>query len=226
VTTQRNSVAQLLGASVGEANAAWLSEALDRVAREAPTTAAFTTAWNANGRRLGAGPLTLAAAEASALPFPAAGFAADECGRGLLLLAMLAGQPADAHVNLVTDLYATGELREQQAVIRVLPYLPAPERFVAIGIEAVRNNATTVIEAIACDTPYPARFFPDAAFGQLVLKCLFVGLSLRRLDGLARRITPELRRMVAGYVAERRAAGRTVPDDTALILEGDAHAPV
>jgi hypothetical protein len=89
---------------------------------------------------------------------------------------------------------------------------------VAVGVEAVRNHATPVLEAIACDNPYPARYFSDEAFNQLVLKCLFSDVSLRRLQGLGRRVTPELRRMVEAYVNERRAAGRSVPDDTALVL--------
>ncbi len=128
---------------------------------------------------------------------------------------------------MVERLYVTGELREQQAVLRALPHLPAPERFLGVAVEAVRHNATSVIGAIACDNAYPAAHFPEAAFNQMVLKSLFVGLPLARIVGLPARTGAELRRMVQGYVSERRAAGRSIPDDAALILEGeDAHAPV
>ena len=88
----------------------------------------------------------------------------------------------------------------------------------AVGVEAVRNHATPVVEAIACENTFPARHFSEEAFNQLVLKCLFSDLSLRRVHGLARRVTPELRRMVEAYANERRAAGRPVPEDAALIL--------
>jgi hypothetical protein len=52
----------------------------------------------------------------------------------------------------------------------------------------------------------------------MVLKCLFCEVPLRRIQDLARRVTPELRRMVEAYSSERRAAGRAVPEDVALIL--------
>jgi hypothetical protein len=218
--------ATFLASRAGKPAATWLATALGQIAAEQPAAITFTLAWSAAGRRLGHAKLTATADEERTLPLSPTGFCMDEYGRALLLLAVLAGHPPSMHAALVDDLYAKGELREQQAVLRVLPYLPSPERFVAVAIEAVRSNALTVIEAIAYDNPYPARHFPDPAFNQLVLKCLFYGLSLRRLQGLAQRIEPELKRMVAGYVSERRAAGRSVPEDTNLILQGDPHAAV
>jgi hypothetical protein len=82
----------------------------------------------------------------------------------------------------------------------------------------VRNNAISVIEAIACENPFPARHVPEEAFNQLVLKCLVCDVSPARVQGLVRRVTPELRRMVESYANERRAAGRPVPTDSVLVL--------
>jgi hypothetical protein len=221
-----NAAAIFLGAAAGEPAAAWLREALTDIEKERPTITFFERSWAAAGRRLGTARLAASIEETQTLPFSPAGFCADEYGRTLLLRAVLAGQPPGTHTGLVDDIYTTGELREQQAVLRALPHLPDPQRFTTIAVEAVRTNALTVIESIACENPYPARFFPDPAFNQLVLKCLFCTVSLRRLDGLPQRISPELKRMVASYVSERRAGGRPVPEDTSLILEGDTHAPV
>jgi hypothetical protein len=75
----------------------------------------------------------------------------------------------------------------------------------------------TVFEAIACDNAYPAKYFPDAAFFQMVLKALFVGAPLGKVVGLRERTTDELARMVDAYASERRAAGRPVPDDAKLV---------
>jgi hypothetical protein len=47
-------------------------------------------------------------------------------------------------------------------------------------------------------------------------------VPLARVIGLDERRSPELARMARDYAAERRAAGRTVPDDLAHILGGDA----
>jgi len=43
-------------------------------------------------------------------------------------------------------------------------------------------------------------------------------VPLARVADLARRVTPELRRMVSAYATERRAAGRAVTADVALVI--------
>jgi len=54
----------------------------------------------------------------------------------------------------------------------------------------------------------------------MVLKAAFNGVALTRILGLAERCNPELARMAADFAAERRAAGRPVPDDLSLVLKG------
>jgi hypothetical protein len=213
-------IADLLAGRVSPEAAAWLEGALEDVKepeRLAPR-------WSGAGRRLGRGALSLAEAEAAALraagTFVPQGWGADECGRALLLVTALGGQPAGAHVAVVEDLYRTGETRERQALLRVLAYLPEPVRFTPIAVESVRGNVLPELEAIACENPFPARHFDELAFNQLVMKSLFNGIALRRIEGLPARRSAELRRMVAGYASERRAAGRVVPDDVAFVLEG------
>lgn len=175
--------------------AVWFKEAVDA----AVDRQQFFRAWSAMGRRLG--------------------HVADE-GRALLLIAAIEARPPHEHLLLVDELHRTGDLNEKAALLRALPRLPDPARFVAVAVDAVRSNADSIIQAIALDNPYPARHFPEAAYNQMVVKCLFNGLSLARVVGLSDRRTPELRRMVAGLASERRAAGRQVPDDVALVLDG------
>jgi hypothetical protein len=126
--------------------------------------------------------------------------------------------PAAEHVAFVRDLIRRGEVRERQAVLRVLAALPDPVRFCEVAIDACRTNIVTVFEAIACDNAYPAAHFPALAFDQMVLKALFVGVALARIHGLAARNTDELARMVSAFASERRAAGRAIPDDVKLVL--------
>jgi hypothetical protein len=75
-----------------------------------------------------------------------------------------------------------------------------------------------VFSALASHNHFPARYLPEPAFNQLVLKALFLEVPLEHLLGLAGRIGPELRRMAEGYASERRAAGRPVPKDIALVV--------
>ncbi|MET0339496.1 MAG: EboA domain-containing protein [Polyangiales bacterium] len=141
-----------------------------------------------------------------------------DLARALLLSEALATHAEGNHAALVSELFRTGELREQQSILRALPLLPGPARFTTLAIEACRTNSPGVFTAIAHDNPFPATHFPELSFNQLVLKAIFLGLSVLPIRALARRATPELRRMVSEYAIERRAAGRTVPPDVAHVL--------
>lgn len=147
---------------------------------------------------------------------------ADDTLRASLLLSLAeVTDPADFFV-IAMECYERGDSREQQSWLKALPLLPDPERFVSVAIDATRTNILPQFEAIACDNPYPARYFPELHFNQLVLKSMFVGVALRRIVGLESRLNPELARMALDYAAERRAAGRSVPSDLPLALTRDA----
>ena len=206
---------------------AWLDEALAWLESgfDGPR---FAVVFAAAGRRLGAEPVPLGAPEsegfrADGLPVPD-GWALDDLGRVALLRAALVHLPESAHRAFVDELFRRGDNRERQAVLRALPGLPDPERFAAIAVEACRTNVRPVFEAIACHNPYPRRHFTDHHFAHLVLKALFTGVPLATIDGLETRRTPDLVRMVGDYARERRAAGRPVPPDCALVL-GKDHMP-
>lgn len=184
----------------------------------------FAAGWSGAGRRLGRAPVAVDAAAAEALrkagaAFMPSGWGADEVGRALLLLAAAEATADPERVPAAVDeLFRLGEMREQQAVLRVLSFLPQPAQYVALAADAVRTNVVSVLEAIACENPFPAAHVPEPAFNQLVMKCLFNGVALPRVVGLAGRNNQELRRIVGDYVSERRAAGRPVPGDVDLIL--------
>ena len=113
----------------------------------------------------------------------------------------------------VLQLFEAGEMGEQVSMLRMLPLLPNPARFVETGVQACRTNARDVFEAIVCENPFLVEHFPALNFNQAVMKAIFMEVSVRRIEQLERRITPELSRMAAGYASERRAAGRSVPAD-------------
>jgi hypothetical protein len=138
--------------------------------------------------------------------------------RVALLIQALDHAPAASHPALIRALYVRGDSTEQSAVLRALPLLPQPQRFVALGVEACRTNVADVFAAFACRNPFAARYLPDANFNQMVLKSIFIGLDTQCIDGLSSRVTEELKRMLADYADERSAAHRSVPADVARIL--------
>lgn len=126
----------------------------------------------------------------------------------------------DEHLGVVRALFYRGGIGEQRSLVRSLILLPEPAAFLPVAIEACRGNVLDVFIAMACENRYPACFFPDLNFNQMVMKAMFNGVALSRIAGLAQRRTPELARMAADYAAERRAAGRSIPHDIDTIIEG------
>ncbi len=184
--------------------------------------AAFFEAFAAVARRMGKASLTLTPEERDGLgPLGAAasleGWTVDALGRAGLLVAVSARAAETEFDALVRACFQQGEIRERYAVLRSLSLLPKPERFLSLAVEACRSHVQDLFEAIACENPYPATYFPEPQFNQMVLKALFLGVSLGRIGGLQTRLTTELARMALAYESERRAAGRSVPSDIGLV---------
>jgi hypothetical protein len=179
----------------------------------------FEMAFAAAGRRLGTMPLGHGAAitDDHGHAWSIAGWGRDEAARAFLLVSAAAHVPVEHQVAWLEGAYRAGALRERTALLRTLPLLPGPARFLAIALDACRTSTQPVFEAIACENPYPAAYFPDASFAQLAMKAVFTGVALARILGLVSRRTPELARMAHDYAAERRAAGRDVPADLTLL---------
>mgnify|MGYP000741516987 CR=1 FL=1 len=138
--------------------------------------------------------------------------------RAALLAQSFAVAPSLDQAGSLLQLFESGEIGEQVSLLRTLSLWDAPEGFLETALQACRTNAKLVFEAIACENAFPAAHFPALSFNQLVLKAIFMEVSARRIEGLEKRITPELRRMAAGYASERRAAGRSVPIDTDYLV--------
>jgi hypothetical protein len=161
-------------------------------------------------------PRGLAAALASATrKVPAS--ALERC-RIALIVAAADAAPDDERPFLLAECFRTGDNAEKCAVLRALPFLPQPQSLVEVGVQGCRTNARDVFEAICTRNRYPAEWFPEPSFNQMVLKAYFMGVPVSGIVGLERRLNAELARMAADYAAERRAAGRAVPPDIDEVL--------
>jgi hypothetical protein len=185
------------------ADPAWLAEALARVSVE---PAALGRLFPAVSRRCGRLPL--------ADPGPElAGWTVDDAARVLLLTALtLSGAELTAEIGA---LYRYGDAAEKRAVLRALPRLDIGAGGVELLRDAIRTNDPRLV-ATALGTY--ARQLDDASWRHAVLKCVFMGIPLDTVAGLAERADAELARMLAGLADERRAAGRDFPADAADLL--------
>ena len=141
-----------------------------------------------------------------------------ELGRVALLLTAHSRMSVDAAKALVLDLYYRGDGQEKIAVLRALPLLGEHPAYVELAVEACRTNMTSVFQAIACDNSFPHDNFSALHFNQMVMKALFLGVSVGRILGVRERSSQELARMLEDYKREREAAHRSVPGDLDWLL--------
>ncbi|MGW9025609.1 EboA domain-containing protein [Streptomyces sp. NPDC055722] len=132
---------------------------------------------------------------------------------------------ARADTAALTRVYRQGIADERRAVLHALPHLvPGPEA-VPLLEDALRTNDTRLLAAAV--GPYAARHLAAHVWRHAVLKCLFTGVPLDSVAGLAGRARgdAELARMLGDYAAERTAAGRSVPEDLYRVLALAEFAP-
>jgi len=212
----------LQGRTSGEAGR-WLQEAL-KEAQTGPRERLLALYTGAS-MRLGRLPLAAQSGEFSGGGrdgLSLDGWTLEDAARATFLLARADHVPAGDFADDARACYEMGDAREQQSWVRAVALLPSPEQFLTVVIDTCRTNILPLFEAVACENPYPSRYFPDLNFNQLVMKALFNGVRLERIVGLAARANTELARMATDFAAERRAAGRPVPADIGLALSSAA----
>ncbi|MFC9973918.1 EboA domain-containing protein [Spirillospora sp. NPDC127200] len=205
--TEVDDLRRRLAATLPERAARWLAEARETVRADA---SAIDVVFPVAGRQCGRGPL----------PGGPGGWTIDDAARVLLLDALPPGRSVLGDV--LPRLYRHGDAAERRGVLRALGPLDRADGLgpgaVPLVEDAIRTNDTRLIGA-ALHGGYAARHLDAAAFRQAVLKCVFTGIPLSEVTGLAGRADPELGRMLADHVRERLAADREVPADLWPVLD-------
>jgi hypothetical protein len=193
----------------------WLDGEIERQ-RTAADERRLAIAIGSAKRRVGRADLTLSAEDLDAADVLRPGWkprlwATDEAARVTLVLATHRGDD-QAFADRVDRLCATGELTECVACLKGFAVFPAATRLHPRAREAVRSSTQAVFQAIACDNPYPRDHFDQAAWNQMVVKCVFNELPIGAIVGLRERRNAELTQMLRDFIAERHAAGRPVAE--------------
>lgn len=201
----------LVGRLPGDA-AAWLKDSAQRL-RGGGSDKDLYMSVSLVPRKIGKADLALSAAELGQATAARPGWdprewSLDQAARVYLLLA--AGSDGATFSRRLDQLCATADVGELVAFYRGLPLYPDQPRHVLRAAEGVRTNMKAVFQAVAHRNPYPSEQLAEPAWNQMVLKALFIGVSLDPIIGLDRRANPALARMLCDYAHERWAAGRPV----------------
>ena len=155
-------------------------------------------------------------------PLPGAdGVLVEDAVRVGLVRAAARSLDAEALLAELRELYRYGDSDEKRAVLHALAGAPDGIDGSDVLLDALRTNDTRLVAAAM---GRHSDRLDDDAWRQGVLKCLFTGVPVAAVTGLAARADGELAGMVQRYRREREAAGRDVPPDVQVVLDACAAA--
>ena len=192
---------------------AWVTEKSEKIAGGADNWVFFTS-FSAVPRYTGKSDLqldeeALSAARQARTNWQPENWSVDQAARALIALS-LPHEPVGPYTETFEKVFNAADIGESVVLYQILPLYPHPEKFVDRAAEGLRSNMTSVFEAVALRNPFPAEYFEENAWNQLVLKSCFVGSSLHRIMGLDDRANATLAGILVDYAHERWSAGRVV----------------
>lgn len=202
-----------IASRVGDAAMAWINDRANAIATG--DKKALFLAFGLVPRKVGKAELALSEAERNAAEkyrpgWNPSGWSVDQLVRTFFVLTYPASDIA-AFVQTLDLMFSTGEVGELVALYQSLPLLPNPPAHVLRAAEGIRQNIKAVFCAVAHNNPFPAEQFSDDQWNQMILKCLFIEVSLRPVIGIDERANAKLMSMLVDFAHERRAAHRSIP---------------
>ncbi len=135
------------------------------------------------------------------------GWTLDRLVRVYLLLVL----ESESQIDQIEALFDTAEINESIALFSALPLFNQPEKWLHRATDAVRSNIGEVFNSLAFSNPYPATYFSELAWNQLVLKCIFNDKPIHLIQSIDERANQALADTLSDFAHERWAAGRSVP---------------
>ena len=191
----------------------WLNSSFESIRQDAEDWEVFSS-FSLASRYSGKEPLDLSDDEESNAESLRTGWSPsywsmDQLARTLLLLG-LAERDKQKFLDKLDKLFVSADLGENIALYKSLPVLPYPDNLTDRAAEGIRTNITDVFNAVALRNPFPADFFDEDAWNQVILKSLFIGSPVYLIQGVDKRRNESLARILVEYAHERWSAGREV----------------
>mgnify|MGYP003651028654 CR=1 FL=1 len=203
---------QLLEQSPNPKGLDWLNKQVEKMTSES-TPSKFFLAFSQASRFFKKDKLMLSAASVEQANELVAGFQPEywdelQTARSVLMLSY--SQEKEVWFAAMNQLFETADMYEHQALFAALPLMPFQEDLIPRAIDGLRTNISLVFDAIALNNPFPAKYFPEANWNQMVLKAIFMQRPLYRIQGLEEQRNPALAAIARDFAHERWAAGRDV----------------
>lgn len=128
--------------------------------------------------------------------------------------------PLDQNVEIVKNLAEMAAIKELVCLYKGLYFLKNAPDFVLLVQEGIRTNMVAVFDAIALENPFASKYLPVDAWNQLVLKAVFMGRPLYQIIDLEARKNEKLALIVHDFIHERWSAGRLVTPEIWRLVAG------
>ena len=120
----------------------------------------------------------------------------------------------------INMLLSTADTREQISLYKSIPFLENAQDFLEPVINGIRTNITDTYDSIALNNPYPEIFFGESAWNQMVLKGIFMERPIYQIIGLDKRKNIKLAHILHDYAKELWSASRRVTPELWRLLSG------
>lgn len=137
------------------------------------------------------------------------GWSLTQLARSYLIIELTTQKP-EHFIETLNKLFMNADIYELIDLYRALPVFAHPEKFLLHATNGIRSNMISVFEAIALNNPYPADYFNENAWNQLILKSLFLDSPIQQIIGLKRRANSTLAKALINTAHERFAANRSI----------------
>lgn len=144
----------------------------------------------------------------------------------LIRLRFMLALPAARNKEILEKLFTTADINELIVLYRGLYLLPNARDFTLRAVEGIRTNMASVFDAIALHNPFPAEYFAEEAWNQMVLKAVFMERPIFRIYGLDQRANRKLAKIAQDFAHERWSAGRAVTPELWRLTEGFVDATI
>lgn len=203
---------QLLENPANQKGLDWLSKQVEKIRTEG-TPSKFFLAFSQASRYFKKEKINLSAEDKTKANQLVSGFQPqfwDELQTARTVLMLSYPQQKESWFAALNQLFETADMNEHQALFAALPLMPFQEDLIPRAIDGLRTNISLVFDAIALNNPFPAKYFPEPNWNQMVLKAIFMQRPLYRIQGLEERRNPVLAAIARDFAHERWAAGRDV----------------
>ncbi|MDH5381952.1 MAG: EboA domain-containing protein [Cyclobacteriaceae bacterium] len=135
-------------------------------------------------------------------------------------LAFILHIPVDTNKTILENLFQTADLRELEVLYKCLFFLDNASEFSRRAEEGVRSSMQNVFDAVTLNNPFASRYMGEDGWNQMVLKAVFMQRPLYQIVGIGEKANSKLASILSDYAHERWAAKRVITPELWRMMSG------